>query len=210
MDSDVLIVASARRNPRLDCRGGIAARHTGPDTVHLVSAAATPLGGDAIRIRVVVEPGARLRLRTVAATVALPGRDVAESQMSWALEVAGELDLDPEPTVVAGHARHISTMAALLTDDARIAVRERVQIGRVGEQQGFWSGALRADLGARPLLRHRVEFGAGSVTDDVLGGPLAYAGEFHYPDADVVTAGLTLPLAAGGCISTWQGHRLES
>jgi urease accessory protein len=31
--------------------------------VHLVSAAATPLGGDAINIRVVVEAGARLRVR---------------------------------------------------------------------------------------------------------------------------------------------------
>ena len=45
------------------------------DTVHLVSAAATPLGGDAINIRVVVEAGARLRVRTAAATVTLPGRD---------------------------------------------------------------------------------------------------------------------------------------
>ncbi|MUL65394.1 urease accessory protein [Mycobacterium sp. CBMA 234] len=209
MDSDVLIVASVGRHPRIDCRGGIAARHTGPDTVHLVSAAATPLGGDVIRIRVVVEPGALLHLRTVAATLALPGRDVAESHMLWTLDVAGELDLDPQPTVVAAHARHVSATTVTLADGARIAVRESVQIGRAGERQGFWSGSLRADVGATPLLRHRVELGAGSVTDDVLDSPLAYIGEFHYPDPDVATTGLTLPLAAGGCISTWQGQRLE-
>ncbi len=37
--------------------GGVAARRTGADTVHLVSTAATPLGGDAIHLRVVVEAG---------------------------------------------------------------------------------------------------------------------------------------------------------
>ena len=42
--------------------------------MHLVSAAATPLGGDTIVLRVIVEPGARLRVRSAAATVTLPGR----------------------------------------------------------------------------------------------------------------------------------------
>ena len=53
------------------------------DTVHLVSAAATPLGGDTISVRVVVEAGARLRLRSVAATVALPGAATLESHAIW-------------------------------------------------------------------------------------------------------------------------------
>ena len=50
MRSDVLIVAHRDRAPRIECAGGLAARRTEPDTVHLVSAAATPLGGDAIHI----------------------------------------------------------------------------------------------------------------------------------------------------------------
>ena len=37
---------------------------TEPDTVHLVSAAATPLGGDSVSVRIVVEPGALLRVRS--------------------------------------------------------------------------------------------------------------------------------------------------
>ena len=48
MRSDVVIVATPNRSPRIECSGGIAARLTDTDTVHLVSSVATPLGGDAI------------------------------------------------------------------------------------------------------------------------------------------------------------------
>ena len=57
MHSDVLIVARPARQPRIECAGGVAARATEPNTVHLVSTAATPLGGDTIALRVVVERG---------------------------------------------------------------------------------------------------------------------------------------------------------
>ena len=86
--------------------------------------------------------------------------------------------------------------------------RERIQIGRSGEHQGFWSGSLHADIDGSPLLRHRIELGNGSVADDELGAPLACISELHYPDSDVETAGVTLALAGGGCLSTWQGKRL--
>lgn len=208
MRSDVVIVASLGRHPRIECRGGIAVRHTEPNTVHLISAAATPLGGDTIRLRVVVEPGATLRIRSVAATLALPGRDSMESQACWDLDVAGDLDIDMQPTIIAAHARHLTMTRVALADGAGIALRERAQVGRSDERHGFWSGSMRADVGEKPLLRHCVELGAGSVTDDELGTPLAYVGEFHYPDSDVETTGLTLPLAGGGCLSTWQGERL--
>ena len=108
MRSDVLIVARPDRAPLLECTGGVAARRTEEDTVHLVSAAATPLGGDVIWVRIVVEPGARLRVRTAAATMVLPGAGTAESLSGWDLEVAGELDLDPQPTIVAGESRHVT------------------------------------------------------------------------------------------------------
>ena len=69
MHSDVLIVARPGRSRGSNARAVIAARATEPDTVHLVSTAATPLGGDTIALRVIVEPGARLRVRSAAATV---------------------------------------------------------------------------------------------------------------------------------------------
>jgi urease accessory protein len=186
----------------------MAARRTEPDTVHLVSAAATPLGGDAIHIRVVVEAGARLRVRTAAATVTLPGSMTSESHAFWTLEVAGDLDVDPQPTVVAATSRHFMSTRLELMGSGRVRLRERIQIGRSDERQGFWSGSVHADVDGSPLLRHRMELGNGSVTDDALGSPMACISELHYPDSGVETKGVALALAGGGCLSTWQGERL--
>ena len=208
MRSDVLVVAQPGRLPRIECLGGLAARHTEPDTVHLVSAAATPLGGDTIAIRLIVEPGARLRLRSAAATMVMPGTATMQSRACWHIEAAGDLDVDPEPTIVAANARHLSTLTVCLADTSRLRIRERVQIGRTGEREGFWSGALHADVAGTPLLRHRVELGPGSVADDALGTPLACVSELRYPEPAKDAAGVTLEMAAGGSISTWQGARL--
>jgi urease accessory protein len=204
----MLIVASRDRLPRIECSGALAARLTARDTVHLVSAAATPLGGDFLHLRVVVEPGCRLRVRTAAATVALPGANTNESHAIWSLDVAGALDLDPEPTIVAATSRHHTSTRLDLGENGRIRLRERVQIGRSDERQGFWSGSLHADIDGTPLLRHRIELGSGAVADDEIATPLAAISELHYPDADAETAGMPLALAAGGCLSTWQGTRL--
>ncbi|WP_099020732.1 urease accessory protein UreD [Mycolicibacterium palauense] len=216
MRSELLIVATAGRLPRLEARGALAARRTLADTVHLVSAAATPLGGDSIRVRVVVEPGARLRLRSAAATVVLPGRTTTESESLMELHIAGDLDIDLEPTVVAGGARHHTAVVATLEEAGTLRWRERVQIGRSGERHGFWSGTVRADLKGSPLLRHRVELGAGSVADDDIAAPRASISEIRYPadqpgGPSALPAGTcVLPLAAGGELSTWQGERLPA
>jgi urease accessory protein len=198
--SDVLIVARPGRRPTIECAGGIAARLTETDTVHLVSAAATPLGGDSIAVRVIVEPGARLRVRSAAATVALPGRGTAQSTSHWHLEVAGDLDVDPEPMVVAGGSWHATTTRLSVARSARVRLRERVQIGRTDERQGFWSGALQ----------HRVEMGVDAVTHDVIGAPLATVSELRYPDVADDALGTVLELADGGSLATWQGPRLAA
>jgi urease accessory protein len=208
MRSDVVIVACPGRPPRIEHNGGLAARRTEPDTVHLVSAAATPLGGDLITVRVIVEAGARLRIRSAAATMAMPGAATLESASRWEIESAGELDVDPAPTVVAGASRHLTTTRVRLSGDARIRLRERIQIGRSQESAGFWSGVLHADVDGEPLLRHRIELGRGAVTDDALGTPTACVSELRYPHASFDGAGTVLPLAGGGCLATWQGDRL--
>lgn len=208
MRSDVLIVARRDRRPHIECAGGLAARLTGPDTVHLVSAAATPLGGDVLHFRIVIEPEARLRIRTAAATVTLPSAQAIDSHAIWEIDVAGELDLDPEPTIVAADSRHHTSVRLGLAARGRVRLRERVQIGRSDEQHGFWSGSLHADVDGAPLLRHRIELGRGSVTDDKIGAPLAAISELNYPDVHTETAGRPLVLAAGGCLATWQGQRL--
>lgn len=215
MRSEVVLVAARNRLPRIRCRGGIQARCTAPDTVYLVSAAATPLGGDTIEIRVIVEQDARLRLRSAAATLALPAAATPTSHARWWIEAAGSLDVDLEPTVVAAAARHVSGVALFLHDDGHVRFRDRVQIGRCGEREGFWSGSLHADRQGRPLLRHRMELGAGSVADDMIGAPGAAVSEFRYPDAafgaldaQIGLASTALTLAGGGLLSTWQGDRL--
>jgi urease accessory protein len=219
MHTQVLIVAAPGRGPRIECVGGVAARRTAPDAVHLVSTAATPLGGDTIDVRVIVEAGARLRLRSVAAMVVLPGATTTQSRSAWELEVAGELDLDPEPTVIAGGSSHLATTRLHIADAGRVRLRERVQVGRAGEQHGFWEGALHVDRDALPVVRHRVELGAGAVSDDEIAAPRAYVSEFCYPENDLGVMRtaercesrrdqVVMALADGGCLSAWQGPRL--
>ncbi|OKH79969.1 urease accessory protein UreD [Mycobacterium sp. ST-F2] len=219
MHTQVLIVAAPGRGPRIECVGGVAARRTAPDAVHLVSTAATPLGGDTIAVRVVVEAGARLRVRSVAAMMVLPAATTTQSRSGWDLDVAGELDIDPEPTVIAGGSSHEATTRLQIAGAGRVRVRERVQIGRTGEEHGFWSGSLHVDRDGLPLVRHRVELGAGAVSDDEIAAPRAYVSEFRYPESDfgvIRTAEryesrrdhVVMALADGGCLSAWQGARL--
>lgn len=208
MRSEVLIVASPGRGPRIECVGGVAARQTEPDTVHLVSAAATPLGGDSIEMRVIVEPGGRLVLRSVAATLVLPGAANIQSHARWDLQVAGELDVDPQPTVIAGGSSHHTHTWLQIEGQGRVRVRERVQVGRSGESHGFFVSATHADIDAEPLLRHRVELGAGAVGDDEITAPRAYISELRYPEADFAGQGTVMALAGGGALSTWQGEQL--
>ncbi|MEV4237544.1 urease accessory protein UreD [Nocardia sp. NPDC049737] len=214
MRTEVRIVAAVGALPEIHASGGLAARRTGPDTVHLIGTAATPLGGDELDIEIVVGAGARLVVRSVAATIALPSMRTPLSLAHWHFDVAGELDFDPEPTIVAGGAHHHAVTEVRLTPDAQLRLRERVQIGRTGEDGGGWRGDLIADIGALPLLRHRLELGAGSATDDDLAAPRALDSELVYPDdRPVETDGLVaarLPLALGGTLSTRTGPLLVS
>ncbi|WP_216900699.1 urease accessory protein UreD [Nocardia alni] len=216
MRTEVRIVARPGAWPRIHATGGLAARHTAPDTVHLVGTAATPVGGDHIEIVIEVESGASLRLRTVAATLALPGRLTRYSSAHWLFEIGegGELDVDPEPTIVAGGAAHQSVSTVRLAPDARLYLRERVQIGRINEDSGTWRGDLVADIGDVPLLRHRLDLGADTATDDCLSAPRALTSVLRYPDDDPASTGAldtaTLPLAAGGSLYTWTGSRLAT
>ena len=160
----------------------LVARRTGPDTVHLVSAAANPLGGDSIHIRVVVEAG---RLRGAHRGSHGDASRFDHRGVPCALDArgAGDLDVDPQPD------RRRCNVATLHLDAGGAdrwrprRLRERIQIGRSNERQGFWSGSLHADVDGSPLLRHRIELGNASVADDALGTPLACISELRYPDS---------------------------
>ncbi|MBC7303592.1 MAG: urease accessory protein UreD [Nocardia sp.] len=215
MRTELSIVAAPGGLPRIDAVGGLAGRHTGIDTVHLIGTAATPLGGDELHITIVVRPGARLVVRSVAATIALPGADTMVSNAHWHFEIGegAELDFDPEPTIVAGGAHHHVVTTVQVAPDARLRLRERVQVGRSGEHGGGWRGDLLADLGEMPLLRHRLELGSGASTDDRLGAARALDSELVYPDDrpawSATVDEVRLPLAAGGSLTTRTGSRLR-
>lgn len=214
MRSELSIVSEAGRLPRISADGGLSGRLTGPDTVHLIGTAATPLGGDCITVRIRVGAGARLSLRSVAASVVLPGGARADSNAHWHIDVgAGAfLEIDTEPTVIAAAAVHTIRTRIAVHPTATLRVRERIQIGRAGEDAGRWSGELHADIGDTPALRHRIELGRGSSADDRLASPRALVSEFVYPDDRPASFagldGVRLPLAAGGSLGTWHGTDL--
>ncbi|WP_280493621.1 urease accessory protein UreD [Nocardia asiatica] len=215
MRTELRIVATAAALPEIHASGAMTARRTGPNAVHLIGTAATPLGGDELDVVIEVAAGAELVVRSVAATLALPGAATPLSSGRWHLQVGSgaTLDFDPEPMVVAGGARHHTVTTVRLASGARLRMRERVQIGRSGEDGGEWRGDLIADVDDMPLLRHRLALGAGSPADDALAAARTLESELVYPDECVAsTTGLTqtrLPLAGGGSLFTRTGALLS-
>jgi urease accessory protein len=145
------------------------------DAVYLVSAAAGPLGGDRLELRIEVRAGARLRLRTVAAAVALPGRPGQESRLTVTATVGpgARLEYRPEPMVVADGARHRTDVRVDLAEDASLVLRDEILLGRHGEQGGRGLTRLRVNLAGRPLLRHELDLDG---TDPAARGPAVLAG----------------------------------
>jgi len=148
--------------PVVRASGQLAVRRTGPSTVHLVATAYGPLGGDDAEIRLVVEAGARLTVRTVAAAVVLPARGASPPSVQRVLaEIGGELDLLAEPTVVTAAAQHRALLHAVLADGARLTATEQVQLGRSGEDPGRWTGTTRVERAGIPVLHTTVGLGPG-------------------------------------------------
>jgi urease accessory protein len=146
-----------------------------PDAVYLVGGAAGPLGGDDLRLRVDVGAGARVRLRTSAASIALPARSGAESVLRTDISVGvgGRLEYLPEPVIVAEGARHRVDLRVTLAHDATLLLRDEIVLGRHGERGGSCVTSLRVDVNGAPLLRQEI---AVSGTDEVSLGPAVLAG----------------------------------
>jgi urease accessory protein len=159
----------------------------------VVGAAAGPLGGDQLSLRITVRAGACLCLRTVAASVALPGLDDAESVLAVTatVEPGGTLRYLPEPVVVADNARHATDIRVTLAEGARLTLRDELILGRHGEQGGAYRGSLRADYAGRPLLRQSLEV---SGSDAATRGPAIMSG--HRACGTLLRVGPGLPGSA--------------
>lgn len=186
-------------------------RGTGAAVVHLVSSATAPLGGDDLALDVRVGPGASLRLRGVAATLALPGirGERSRAAIHFDIDVNGSVEYLPEPTVVTSRAAHSSSCTAELAGTARLRYREVLVLGRVGEPPGDLDSTVEVVRAGTPLLRQRIDIG-----DPVLTGSAAYlagnrvlASELLVWGEDPATAHSgdwwsLAPLARGGSLAT--------
>ncbi|MFJ3927618.1 urease accessory protein UreD [Streptomyces sp. NPDC090022] len=154
--------------PLLAGEGPLALRRTrasGPGAaVTLVGAMSAPLGGDRLGVEATVGPGARLTLRSAAATLALPGRDGSPAHYETRLDVATDATLRwlPEPLVsVRGSDLRVRT-AVRLAPTARLVLREEQVLGRTGEAPGLLRSRLTVTRDGRPLLDQEVACGPGA------------------------------------------------
>jgi urease accessory protein len=200
--------------PVVRASGQLGVRRTGPHTVHLVATAFGPLGGDDAEVRLVVEAGARLSVRTVAAAVVLPARGTSlPSVQVVRAEVAGALDLRPEPTVVTARAVHRAELRALLAGEGELIATEQVLLGRSGEEPGRWTGTTRIERDGCPVLHTTVGLGPGAPAWLAPVAPRAYASTVAVSRAAAagVRTGddaVRLPLP-GGWVSTAWGAELH-
>lgn len=135
----------------------------GPGTtrVSLAAGAAGPIGGDHLRLDIEVGPGAALILRTVAASLLLPGPHGRPSSSEVAARVAagGTLVWLPEPVIAARGCDHRAATRISLEPGARLLLREELLLGRHGEQPGTVHQRLRVTVGDGPLHDQELHLG---------------------------------------------------
>ncbi|MFE2737003.1 urease accessory protein UreD [Streptomyces sp. NPDC059349] len=154
--------------PVLDAEGALALRRirsTGPDArVMLVGAMSGPLGGDHMSVEAHATAGARLRIGSVAATIALPGQAKGEARYDVRLTVddGAELHWLPEQLISACASDLRVTTRAELAPGARLVLREEQVLGRTAEEPGRLTSRLTVHRAGRPLLDQGLACGPGA------------------------------------------------
>ena len=185
-------------------------------TVHLVGGAAGPLRGDDLRLAITVEPGARLEVRSVAASLALPGRAGAPaSRLLVTAEVGAGASLRwlPEPLIAAAGCDHRAITRVEVADGGELLWRDDLVCGRHGETAGDVRTDTTVRYAGRTLYRHELAVGpsaSGWAGAAVLGGGRAIGSvllagpDLPYPALLVGDAAL-MPLAGPGMLATAVG-----
>ena len=189
-ESPLLLRRTGRRDP-----GGAV-------TVHLVGGAAGPLRGDELRLEVEVGPGARLEVRSVAASLALPGRPGAPpSKLELHATVAAGASLRwlPEPLIAAAGCHHLAVTDVQVAAGATLVWRDDLVCGRHGEAAGDVRTDVTIGYAGATLYRHALAVGPGAPGWSgaaVLGaaGPVPLGGGRAI--GAVIFVGPTLPPAA--------------
>jgi urease accessory protein len=175
--AEIVAVAGAggvTRLPVLSSQVPLVLRRT-PEAVYVVGGAAGPIGGDELDLRISVGAGAFLRVRTAAASIALPGPDGLESVLRVTIDVeaGARVEYLPEPVVASTGARHATIIRATVAEGASLLLRDELLLGRHGEAGGAARSVLHVNYAGRPLLRQSLEV---SGADAVTMGPALLAG----------------------------------
>jgi urease accessory protein len=136
-----------------------------PAGLFLVGGAAGPLGGDELRLDVVVAPYAVLAVRSAAATLAQPGpvRAWSSTVQHLVVEDGGSLDWRPEPLVSVRGSDHLVETNVTLRSSAQLWLTEELVLGRSGEGPGRLRVRCRVDRDGAPLLAHDLDLGGGAA-----------------------------------------------
>ncbi len=215
---EVFAVADETGNTRLRRSfgdGSLAVRATAVGrwtTVHLVGTAAGPLDGDTIGITLDVASGAALRLRSAAATVALPGRRhpgdaLSPATIALTIRVAtgGFVDVDLEPVIVTSGAHLSLTTRIEAAASSSVHVVETVIGGRHGEASGRWASDVRlaTDLGAVAHQSLDDLIGPGRVVITSVSWPSPASEPVEVTGDDDCGAVVCFPAAGGRTVTAW-------
>ncbi|GGQ21401.1 urease accessory protein UreD [Streptomyces mutabilis] len=154
--------------PVLEGEGPLAVRRTrgsGSEAhVMLVGAMSGPLGGDHFTVAAEAAEGARLRVGSAAATLALPGQDKAGARYDVRLTVGDDAELRwlPEQLISAyGSDLSVATRVDLAAT-GRLLLREEQVLGRSGEPPGRLSSRLTVRVAGRCVLDQELACGSGA------------------------------------------------
>ncbi len=138
--------------------------------VALVAGGALLLGGDAVRINVVVGKGCTLALEDIGGTVAY---NADGERSTWTgdvvVEAGGVFLWHSLPLVVADGANVARTMRITLAATARTCLRETIVLGRVGETGGRIHQRTDITIDGRPVFIEELVIGDGIDIPGVIG-----------------------------------------
>lgn len=140
--------------------GPLVLRET-PHGVHLIGAAAGPLGGDDLALDIEVGPGSHLVLRSAAGMLLLPGPrgDRSVLRVSARVGPGGRLDYCPRPAVAVAGCDHQARAEIELAAGAALRWREEIVLGRHGEPPGRCTSRVDVTLAGAPLYRGELTVG---------------------------------------------------
>lgn len=120
-------------------------------------------------------PGAALVLRSVAATLVLPGPHGTPSRSETTVRVAasGVFVWLPGPVIATQGCHHYSVTHVTLEPGARLLLREELLLDRYGEEPGAIRQRLRVCLGNRPIHDQEIAVGPSATGWD---GPAVTGG----------------------------------